>query len=262
MSIKIQVRDKVATNLTPEEVIVCGNSGYAVELSFDDEWSSETAKTARFVYRKGGKNYFIDVLFTGNVVEVPMLSNINYVLVGVYAGDLITTTPARISCVKSILCGTPVHEDPPEDVYNQLMELLSIKINCPQTAQVGQTIVVKSVDSNGKPTEWETANLPVIAYFSGLDGDPLTCSNYTAQQIEDMICMGNIVFAHVSYYEEQGQAYETEIFKIGFSAREGCTIIGSNLMDVGWKHYGKVSEQYVDGNPSNKTAGNEIWNMI
>ena len=28
------------------------------------------------------------------------------------------------------------------------------------TASVGQTIVVKAVDENGKPTEWETANLP------------------------------------------------------------------------------------------------------
>ena len=33
-------------------------------------------------------------------------------------------------------------------------------IPIPQTASAGQTIVVKSVDENGKPTEWEPATLP------------------------------------------------------------------------------------------------------
>ena len=29
----------------------------------------------------------------------------------------------------------------------------------PSTASVGQTLVVKSVDENGKPTEWETSSI-------------------------------------------------------------------------------------------------------
>ena len=33
-------------------------------------------------------------------------------------------------------------------------------IPIPDTAEVGQTIVVKAVDENGKPTEWEAADLP------------------------------------------------------------------------------------------------------
>ena len=125
MSIQIQVRDKVAVNLTPEKVIVCGNSGYEVEFLFDDEWASEAVKTARFVYRKGGQNYFDDVVFSGTTVKAPVLSNINYVLVGVYAGDIITTTPAAVECDKSILCGSGMHEDPTPDVYNQLVELIN-----------------------------------------------------------------------------------------------------------------------------------------
>ncbi|MGN1082001.1 MAG: hypothetical protein ACI4SJ_00510 [Candidatus Avispirillum sp.] len=36
-------------------------------------------------------------------------------------------------------------------------------IPTPSTAEVGQTIVVKSVDENGKPTEWETADIPTNA---------------------------------------------------------------------------------------------------
>lgn len=33
-------------------------------------------------------------------------------------------------------------------------------VAAPETAEVGQTIVVKEVDENGKPTAWEAANLP------------------------------------------------------------------------------------------------------
>lgn len=35
-------------------------------------------------------------------------------------------------------------------------------IPIPQTAAVGQTIVVKSVDENGKPTEWEASDIPAL----------------------------------------------------------------------------------------------------
>lgn len=125
MSIQIQVRNKVAVNLTPEKVIVCGNSGYELEFLFDEEWASETVKTARFVYRKGGQNYYDEVVFSGNTVNAPVLSGINSVLVGVYAGDLITTTPAVVECDKSILCGSGTHKDPTPDVYNQLVELIN-----------------------------------------------------------------------------------------------------------------------------------------
>lgn len=37
---------------------------------------------------------------------------------------------------------------------------LADRIAPPATAQVGQTIVVKTVDADGKPTEWEAADLP------------------------------------------------------------------------------------------------------
>lgn len=39
---------------------------------------------------------------------------------------------------------------------------LSTKISAPYTAAVGQTIVVKAVNENGKPTEWECVDPWVI----------------------------------------------------------------------------------------------------
>lgn len=101
----VSVRNKIATNTTPDEIIVCGNSGYKIAFEFDEEWSGLTTKTARFVYYIGRTRYKKEEKLVGNTVKVPTLSNIDYVLVGVYAGDLSTTTPARVMCARSILCG-------------------------------------------------------------------------------------------------------------------------------------------------------------
>lgn len=103
--LRVSVRNKIATNTTPDEIIVCGNSGYTITFDFDEEWSSLTTKTARFVYYIGRNRYKKEEKLIGNTVNVPILSGIDYVLVGVYAGDLSTTTPARVMCARSILCG-------------------------------------------------------------------------------------------------------------------------------------------------------------
>lgn len=114
-NINITVAAKIATNTTPGEVIVCGNSDYTVTFAFDSEWDAETERTARFVYYKDGLSLYQDVKFTGTTVVVPVLSNISYVLVGVYAGNLHTTTPAKVLCDRSILCGDPLEVLTPEE---------------------------------------------------------------------------------------------------------------------------------------------------
>lgn len=114
-NINITVAAKIATNTTPGEVIVCGNSDYTVTFAFDSEWAAETERTARFVYYKDGLSLYQDVAFTGTTVAVPVLSNISYVLVGVYAGNLHTTTPAKVLCDRSILCGDPLEVLTPEE---------------------------------------------------------------------------------------------------------------------------------------------------
>jgi hypothetical protein len=113
--IKITVAGKIATNTTPGVVIVCGNKDYKVAFDLDDEWAAETARTARFVYYKNGQRLFKDVPFTGDTAAVPALSDIDFVMVGVYAGDLHTTTPAQVLCDRSILCGNAVEQITPEE---------------------------------------------------------------------------------------------------------------------------------------------------
>lgn len=122
--IKIQVIDKKAI-LIGTPVIVCGNSDYIVTFDFDNEWSLTGLKTARFVYILDGVKKYTDVAFSGDTVAVPVLADVLFVTVGVFEGNLSTTTPARILCTPSILCGTGPAQGLTEDVYNQLLEAVN-----------------------------------------------------------------------------------------------------------------------------------------
>lgn len=123
MRIRISVADKVATN--PDNAkIVCGNSDYVIAFEFDDTWDSQAVKTARFVYQRHGKTLYDEVVFTGTDCPVPVLYDVLEVRIGVYAGNLSTSTPARVECERSIKCGDPVHDEPPEDVYTQIVALV------------------------------------------------------------------------------------------------------------------------------------------
>ena len=122
--ISIIVSDKIA-HAPDAPVIVCGNSDYILNFTLDSEWDSYDTKTARFEYAADGELKYQDVVFSGLSVSAPIITGAAFVEIGLYAGDLHTTTPARVPCRRSILCDSPTHADPPKDVYNQLMELLS-----------------------------------------------------------------------------------------------------------------------------------------
>lgn len=155
MKISINVANKIARADNPPS-IVCGNSDYTIAFDFDSEWAEYTVKTARFAYTVCGQlKRYIDVVFSGAECNVPVLSNIDEVEVGVYAGDLRTTTPAIIPCERSILCGGGAHDDPPEDVYNQIMEqlkefeIVSIVTELPTVGVANKTYFVPKTDGAG-----------------------------------------------------------------------------------------------------------------
>ena len=102
--IGIVVTEKIATvNGTP--LIVCDNSDYTIKFTFDTEWAAADNKIARFSFLKNGLNRYIDVPIENDTCNVPILSDIETVAVGAYAGNLQTTTGAVIKCKKSILSG-------------------------------------------------------------------------------------------------------------------------------------------------------------
>lgn len=119
-NIKITVKNKIATNPESTEYI-CGNSDFVIDFDFDAEWDAYETKTARFIYGGG----YQDIIFQGSQCAVPVISNTNTILCGVYAGDLHTTTPALIRARKGILCGNSAPADPAPDVYAQMMEILN-----------------------------------------------------------------------------------------------------------------------------------------
>lgn len=124
--VNVKIRNKIAqTQGTPE--VVCGNSDYTAIFDFDEEWAEYEEKTAHFVWRetKAGKMKHFDAVFSGTSVPIPVVYGTDLMLIGVYAGDIRTTTPARVPCARCITDGDPVHDPPDPDVYEQLLEYLS-----------------------------------------------------------------------------------------------------------------------------------------
>lgn len=137
--IYIDIVDKVARAATATP-IVCGNSDYTAVFCFDGDWDDFSTKTARFVINGHPQ----DVVFDGNRCEIPVLQNCTMLEVGVYAGDIRTSTAAYIKCIKSVTSAGGTPPDPAPDVYNQLMD----KLNSIEGAEVDNATIIK--DDTGK----------------------------------------------------------------------------------------------------------------
>lgn len=116
--INISVENKIAE--ADGTLYVCDNSDFVAKFAFDAEWEAYENKTARFVYN----NSYVDVVFTGNECPVPTISGTYFFNIGVYAGNLHTTTPARVPCKKSILCGSESESSASQEVKNEFLDVL------------------------------------------------------------------------------------------------------------------------------------------
>ena len=146
--IEISVQNLVAwqTNLTD---YVCGNSKFVVGFDFDKEWNEFETKTARFIH--GGEH--TDIVFTGTECKVPKIFNVKTMEIGVFAGDLHTTTPAVVKCRKSILCKSGTPAAPTPDVYAQVMEFLNKGVSAEQIARaVADYLEENPVETGSKAT--------------------------------------------------------------------------------------------------------------
>lgn len=110
-NLQIIINNKIATYVKRSGAVVCGNSDYVAEFAFDQEWDAHESKIARFTW--GGK--YFDVPLKGSTCQVPIVRDTHTLTVGVYAGNLCTTTPATIPCQRSILCGTGIEHPEAED---------------------------------------------------------------------------------------------------------------------------------------------------
>ena len=120
--IHITVRERIAqADGDPE--IVCGNSDYTAVFDFDTEWDAFRARILRAVWRDNVTGQIIheDTLFTGNTAVIPPVWRTCQVLLGVYAGDICTTTAARVPCAGCITDSAPHHDDPDDALCRQLI---------------------------------------------------------------------------------------------------------------------------------------------
>lgn len=120
MIIDVLVRDKIARVADINAFVVCGNSDYSVRFDFDGEWDANGLKTAIFKWN----GQYEEIPFTGTECPIPVISETTMLKVGVFAGDIRTTTDAILNAKKSALCGKGVHHEPPEDIYNKLVKMI------------------------------------------------------------------------------------------------------------------------------------------
>lgn len=312
-TINVTVRDKIASAVG-DIVYICGNSDYIINFDFDEEWGAYGVKTARFVH----DGSYIDVVFTGNQCAMPVIHKAYGIYVGVYAGDLRTTTPAHIPSAASILSAEGTPAAPPEDVYAQITALCNEavseaksvredadagkfdgapgktpvpgvdyftpedkqaiaaeaaqKVGFPQptsadngkylgceggkaawlpveasgggdislglsSASVGQTIKVKAVDENGKPTEWEAVDFPDSGVNVDQSGVYYVATNYgisteaedntpALQALVDTVSEkgGGIIFFPVGTYN-----FKKAATKYAVLLKSNVSIMGENI---------------------------------
>lgn len=173
--INISVENKIATK-TDDAEYICDNSDYVVKFSFDAEWDEYSTKTARFIYNDRHE----DVVFTGDQCAVPKISDTYFFNIGVFAGDLHTTTPARVPCKLSVLCGAGAPADPTQDVYNQILAKLN------ELGGVSPDDVAQAVADYMKANPIEENDPTVPAWAKSVEKPKYTAEEVGALSADDL----------------------------------------------------------------------------
>jgi hypothetical protein len=152
----------------------------------------------------------------------------------------------------------------------------TVYIPAPETASIGQTIVVKAVDENGKPTEWEAADLP-----SGVSSE--------WNLIRTMEITGDAVRSIVIDSDENGNPFAyREIYIFGLfkqavdnTGAKGFVYVNDKLLasasfiddasrSMGYKMIIDATRPYINfegysnrnnGNPSNPVLNNSVVSL-
>ena len=222
-TIHINVKNRVAT-ANGDSRIINGNSDYNIEFDFDAEWADLNNKIGIFAYNDAAthKWAYQTVLFNGNTCPVPILRDIHCVYVGVTAGNVRVTTPAKVQCRLTISDYADTEEPPSADIWGQILakldelqtEIDEIKaggvggtdISLGVTgATVGQTVNVKAVDDDGKPTAWEAVDMAAgdtevweeLTHFVSTSDNPVNSVKQTFQAgaYKKIYIVGHIVLS-------------------------------------------------------------------
>ena len=153
--IQISVKDKIACLVDEEQFLVCGNNDYEVVFDFDSDWEGISAKTAVFVYG----NTPVHQPFVGNVCKGIEIKNATLCAIGVFAGNIKTTTGATIECRQSIRDLGGVPKPPSKEVYDEIMELLDKAISGGGGGSVDLTEIEEKIENLDTSVKQNTESL-------------------------------------------------------------------------------------------------------
>lgn len=120
--INVEVRNRIARG--DRKQIVLSNSDYTVHFDLDAEWANYHTKTMVVAH----DNSVQEVVFTGTDAQLPIFEETpdgcadRFMAIGLYAGDIRSSTPAVFPVLSSAKGMAGMHIDPPEDVYLQILE--------------------------------------------------------------------------------------------------------------------------------------------
>lgn len=177
--IVIKVTDKVPFVVSGPQYVVCDNSDYTVMWQLDEEWAQLEHRTMQVNYKDGT---YERVLFTGDSCTLPALPVPGPVHVGLFAGDIHTTRPARLLAVRSATTDSGEERASMPNGYAQAIQALDGKLDKNQGAEnAGKALVV---DAEGNV-------VPGKAQGGGKETDPTvpawakqpTKPTYTAEEV-------------------------------------------------------------------------------
>ena len=221
--INITVKGKVASSDT--KAIVNGNSDYAVNWVLDGEWADYDTKTMRVRFFDGS---VINSIFSGTSCSLPVITETCMIEIGLFAGDLITSTPAVINCIRCIRDDEGPVQDPTPSIYDQLLAKLN-ELGGVSPDDVAQAVADYMTDNPVKetdPTVPEWAKSPKkpkytaeeVGALSADDLAPLTgtTAELTPSQVRDAVLAGRPVV--VQYTDSEYGVLKFTNFNIAVSA--------------------------------------------
>ena len=146
--IVIKVTDKVPELVSGPDYVVFNNSDYTVVWQLDEEWAQFEHRTMQVNYKDGT---YERVLFTGNSCALPAIPVKDWFFVGLFAGDIHTSRPARLLAVRSATTDSGEERDPTPDGYAQAIKALDGKLDKNQGAENAGKALVVGDDGNVVP---------------------------------------------------------------------------------------------------------------
>lgn len=250
--IVIKVTDKVPELISGPPCVVCDNSDYTVVWQLDEEWAQFESRTMQVNYKDGT---YERVLFTGNSCTLPAIPVPGPVHVGLFAGDIHTTRPARLLAVRSATTDSGEERDPMPDGYAQAIKALDGKLDKNQGAENAGKALVVGDDGNVVPGEVQGSSLPAMS--SDTAGKMLTNDGEKAEWQAE-------TYTSVYYWNHINSAsgkHDNDLFEAYFKGSRGCIVTGDDRYSMvpasvvfGAARYGRADILIIGATGSIATA--------